>query len=129
MERRQCYYIPVDQFDSEGYIPSMVTEGIPGHTPMAGNGPFAQPWHWGTSYKEARAICDGENLKIGITAEAANEIVLSSMFAPEPAGVLKPGDPVPPERTGGMTGFVVGECGHRVAASEWDAGFRKCERC
>lgn len=42
---------------------------------------------------------------------------------------LKPGDPIPPERTGGMTGFVVGECGHRVAGSEWAAGFRNCERC
>ena len=44
-------------------------------------------------------------------------------------GPLKPGDPIPPERTGGMTGFVVGECGHRLAGSEWRAGFRNCERC
>ena len=28
---------------------------------------------------------------------------------------LEPGDPIPPEQTGGMTGFVVGEYGHRVA--------------
>jgi hypothetical protein len=48
--------------------------------------------------------------------------------APE-AGTLSPGDPIPPERTGGMTGFVAGNCGHRVAASEWGAGFRNCERC
>ena len=85
-ERRQCFYIPVDQFDDQGYIPSMVTEGIAGHTPMNGNGAQAQPWHWGTSYKEARAICDGENLRIGITREAASEIVLSSMMA---AGLTK----------------------------------------
>lgn len=26
-------------------------------------------------------------------------------------------------------GYVVGECRHRVAASEWRAGFRTCERC
>lgn len=26
-------------------------------------------------------------------------------------------------------GFVVGRCGHRVARSEWMAGFRVCERC
>ena len=42
---------------------------------------------------------------------------------------LKPGDPIPPEQTGGMAGFVVGECGHRLAGSEWRAGFRNCERC
>jgi hypothetical protein len=45
------------------------------------------------------------------------------------AGVVKPGDPIPPEQNGGMAGFVVGECGHRVAGSEWRAGFRNCERC
>lgn len=48
---------------------------------------------------------------------------------PPAGGGLKPGDPIPPERTGGMKGFVVGECGHRVAGSEWRAGFRNCERC
>jgi hypothetical protein len=42
---------------------------------------------------------------------------------------LKPGDPIPPSQTGGMTGFVVGECGHRVAGSEWHAGYRNCEGC
>jgi hypothetical protein len=46
-----------------------------------------------------------------------------------PLAELFPGDPIPPERTGGMTGFVVGECGHRLAGSEWAAGFRNCERC
>jgi hypothetical protein len=42
---------------------------------------------------------------------------------------LRPGEPIPPERSGGMTGYVAGKCGHRVAASEWRAGFRNCERC
>jgi hypothetical protein len=28
-----------------------------------------------------------------------------------------------------MPGYRVGRCGHRVAASEWRAGFRTCERC
>jgi hypothetical protein len=79
--RRQCFYIPAGQFDSEGYIPSMVTEGVAGHVPLPGQPgrTCSQPWHWGTTYKEARAVCDGENMKIGITPEAANEIILSSM--------------------------------------------------
>jgi hypothetical protein len=42
---------------------------------------------------------------------------------------LQPGDPIPPERTGGLPGFVVASCRHRIAASEWRAGFRNCERC
>lgn len=45
--------------------------------------------------------------------------------------VVTPGEPfqhpdLPPEM---LTGFVVGDCGHRVAGSEWRAGFRTCERC
>jgi hypothetical protein len=40
-----------------------------------------------------------------------------------------PGSDIPPENNGGQAGYVVGECGHRVAKSEWRAGFRVCERC
>lgn len=42
---------------------------------------------------------------------------------------LQPGDPIPPERNAGRTGFVAGNCGHAVAGSEWRAGFRNCEHC
>lgn len=42
---------------------------------------------------------------------------------------LQPGDPIPAAWTGGMAGFVVAKCGHRIAGSEWRAGFRVCERC
>jgi hypothetical protein len=31
--------------------------------------------------------------------------------------------------TGPMPGYYAGRCGHRVAISEWNAGFRTCERC
>jgi hypothetical protein len=41
----------------------------------------------------------------------------------------EPGSDIPPEKNGGQAGFVVGECGHRVAKQEWRAGFRVCERC
>jgi len=30
---------------------------------------------------------------------------------------------------GPIPGYVAGHCGHRVALSEWRAGFRDCERC
>lgn len=36
----------------------------------------------------------------------------------------EPGSEIP-----GQPGFVVGTCGHRLAGSEWRAGFRTCERC
>lgn len=33
------------------------------------------------------------------------------------------------EKLPGLSGYRVGECGHRVASQEWAAGFRVCERC
>jgi hypothetical protein len=45
---------------------------------------------------------------------------------PEDQGddVLQPGHAIPDQ-----PGYVVGTCGHRVAGSEWSAGYRTCERC
>lgn len=37
--------------------------------------------------------------------------------------------PTPGSKIPGQPGYVVGTCGHRVAGSEWRAGFRTCERC
>lgn len=79
---RQCFYIPVDQFDEQGWIPSLVTEGIAGHAPLKGNGPQAQPWHWGTTYEAAKAEAEVQNAKtFGLTPEEALAIVMSSMRA------------------------------------------------
>ena len=36
----------------------------------------------------------------------------------------EPGSEIPDQ-----PGYVVGKCGHRIATSEWRAGFRTCERC
>jgi hypothetical protein len=41
----------------------------------------------------------------------------------------RPVYPAPGSEIPDQPGYVVGECGHRVAASEWRAGFRVCERC
>jgi hypothetical protein len=78
---RQCFYIPADQYDGNGYIPSLVTEGEPGHAPLTGNGPGASPWYWGKSYEQAQAVCTQENARLGISAEDAAQIVASSMTA------------------------------------------------
>jgi len=42
-------------------------------------------------------------------------------LADDPVPFVGPHGPVP--------GFVTGLCGHRMAGSEWRAGFRTCERC
>ena len=44
-------------------------------------------------------------------------------------GDFTPGEPFVSEAFGPKPGYVVGECAHAVAQSEWNAGFRKCERC
>jgi len=77
--KRKCFYIPVEQFDENGYIPSVVTEGEPGHSPMRGKGECAAPWYWGKTYEEAQARCTAENEAMGISFEDALEIVLGSM--------------------------------------------------
>ena len=80
-EPRQCYVVLETQRDQHGYIPSLVTEGQPGHAPLTGQGEFATPWYWGDSFEEAEAVCAAMNTRRGIDAKAANEIKLSSMFA------------------------------------------------
>jgi hypothetical protein len=78
--KRMCYYIPPDQDPGEdGYIPSVVTEGEPGHAPLKGNGMLAQPWRWGSTLQEAQAICAVQNAKMGVSPDDALEIVISSM--------------------------------------------------
>ncbi|GGS88324.1 hypothetical protein ACFFV7_51075 [Nonomuraea spiralis] len=42
----------------------------------------------------------------------------------EPPVYPAPGSQIPDQ-----PGYVVGTCAHRVAGSEWRAGFRTCERC
>lgn len=37
--------------------------------------------------------------------------------------------PVPGSEIPDQPAYVVGNCGHRVARSEWRAGWRTCERC
>jgi hypothetical protein len=83
--KRQCYYIPEHQFDDQGWIPSLVTEGEPGHRPFTGGGSFAQPWHWGLTLEQARAMAERMNREdFGLSPAGANAIVLSSMGAGRP---------------------------------------------
>jgi len=44
-------------------------------------------------------------------------------------GPLDPNYPAPGSGIPGQAGYVVAQCGHRIARSEWAAGFRNCERC
>ena len=76
---RQCFYIPLDQFDDMGYIPSLITENVSGHVPLTGNGTCAQAWHWGRTREAAMIMCEQENTRLGITPADTARIILSSM--------------------------------------------------
>jgi len=77
-----CYYInPSQDSGDEGYIPSVVVLGEPGHFPLCGRGDGAAPWRWGKTLAEAEAMCVRFNSERGITEERASEIVASSMRA------------------------------------------------
>ncbi len=80
---RICFFIVEGQFHPElGYIPSLVTEDEPGHSPMAGRGELSEPWYWGTDLETARKVCAMVNLDdFGLTEYDAAEIVASSVGA------------------------------------------------
>lgn len=79
-KKRQCFVILATQRDEYGYIPSLVTENEPGHSPMTG-GPDQEPWRWGKTLDKAESVCAKVNLdRYGLTEHAADNIVCSSMF-------------------------------------------------
>jgi hypothetical protein len=65
----------------------------------------------------------------------AGDSVLTGMDAVRDGMLTEDPDPgqVPDSVIGtpfpGRHGYVTGTCGHAVAGSEWNAGYRKCERC
>ena len=87
---RRCFYVPADAYvEGKGFVPSLVIEGEAGHAPLSGNGDFAQPYYWGSTYDEATAHAAAENARIGLTPDDVTDIILSSMrasgFADAPA--------------------------------------------
>lgn len=91
MANRTCIFIPISEesyFPGKGIIPSVVKEGVPGHTPLMGNGPFASPYHWGGGpyeegeetfekvYASACRLAEMANRERGLSKEDVNEIIL-----------------------------------------------------
>ncbi len=75
-----CFYInPSQNPGDEGYIPSVVVLGEPGHFPLCGRGDGAAPWRWGKTLEEAEVMCAKANADRGMTKERVDEIVMSSI--------------------------------------------------
>jgi len=82
MDKRTCFYIdPTQTPDEDGYIPSLVTEGEPGHAPLTGGGDFQTPWYWGKTLAEAEATAAKANAEQGLSPRDVIDIVMSSMVA------------------------------------------------
>lgn len=79
--RPWCYAIEETSQDAEGYIPVVVFEHESGFYPLSGNGPCAQPWHWGRTREEADAVCAKANADMGISPEEAARIRETSVLA------------------------------------------------
>ncbi len=81
-EGRWCYYVLLAQDPSKygGYVPSLVREGIAGHSMLAG--PNREPWVWGATLEEAQARCTAFNSDVlGLSEDDSSDIILSSMAA------------------------------------------------
>jgi hypothetical protein len=118
---------------------ALVDRAGPVHGDVLADG-MAQIWrpvstasaHQAARYLMHKALADGRFdgepvIRYEITDLGREAAAAARMADQWPA--LRPGDPIPPVRNGGQDGYVAGECGHRVAASEWRAGLRNCERC
>lgn len=80
MTKRTCIYVPVEQYvEGKGYVPSVVTEGEPGHSPLTGQGEHSQPWFWGHDYKKACEIADDYNRRLGLSDQDVADILASSI--------------------------------------------------
>jgi len=78
---RWCYAVFETQRAERGYIPSVVTEGEPGHQPLIGRDDLSEPWYWGQTFEDARSVCEKANAERGISVEDAEHIVASSIAA------------------------------------------------
>ena len=81
--KKWCYYIPAGQDPKKhgGYVPSLVVADEAGHMPLVGRDELAAPWIWGATLAEAEKTCDAANARRGLSVEAADLIVGSSMRA------------------------------------------------
>ncbi|GAA0547178.1 hypothetical protein GCM10010172_31190 [Paractinoplanes ferrugineus] len=81
--KRRAFYVDATMQTENGFIPSVVTEDEPGHTPMRGSGPLASPLFWGDDLATARQIAEQANTDLGLTDSDVRDIVTSSFRASE----------------------------------------------
>lgn len=76
---RMAFYIDASSTTDGGFIPSIVTEGEPGHALMSGNGPLSRPWVWGPTFEQAQQQAREANAERGLSEDDVLDIITSSM--------------------------------------------------
>ncbi len=72
MHRRRAYFInPAVKTERGAFIPCIAVEDEPGY--------YETKWEWDTTLKKAQELAQRINDRLGITAEDAERIVLSTM--------------------------------------------------
>lgn len=80
--KRTCVVVLASQYvEDRGYVPSVVTEGEAGHSPLTGKGELSEPWYWGHDLDKAKKIAADHNEKRGLTPEDVEAIFESSLIA------------------------------------------------
>lgn len=86
--RRRCYWIDPTQDPGahDGWVPSLVIENEPGHSPLTGDGnALAAPIVWGQTLDQAEGVCERQNqLQFDLSPKDALLIVMSSIAAGNP---------------------------------------------
>lgn len=78
---RYCYWVSGSvHVEGEGWVPSVVVEGEPGHRPLVGDG---SPWTWGPTLELARAVAKERNERLGLAPSDVEHILRSSVMAHE----------------------------------------------
>ena len=89
MNSRQCFYVaeyqPALVREYGGFVPSLVTEGMPGHQLLIGRDEYSVPWVWGETHAEAQQVADDYNAQLGLKPEDVSAIILSSKAASAPS--------------------------------------------
>lgn len=80
-DREFAYFIPPQTPDEKGFIPACAIERVQGYHMMSGSGEGSAPWYFGKTEQEAEDTCTAKNLQRGISADRAQQIVLSTMSA------------------------------------------------
>lgn len=78
---RTAFYVDESMYTPNGYIPSLVTEGEPGHSPMIGSGELSEPWYWGQDIDTAKRIAAKANADKGLSEQDVEDIIHSSIVA------------------------------------------------